>query len=724
MKLRHRIVTVALALFAALIVGGCSAESKRRSQLERAAAYRKSGDLERARIEYQNVLQKFPEDITALEELALIWRDRGALMREFAYLAKLGPLAPGNLEARVRRAQLLVALGSPAEARREALAAVQRSASAAEALVVLAETARDPAERKETEEFLKAFPEKANVWHNLATSRLAWQRGDREAARQAVARAVSIDPKSPAAHAAMGELQGLLGNAEQAAAEFKLVAELAPARSRFRLQYVNHLVQTGRVPAATEALNAILKEAPDNQAALRALAHVAMTDKRPADALGLLDKVFALDVADYEALILRARIWHAQGDAAKAVAEFQRIGTQFPGLGLELPHLAIAQLQLNDTAAATATLEQAAARFPENHEVAILLAQVHQRAGQHDRVVAAMARLLGRRADLVQPYLLMIEAAKASGKLEALAELFRKNIASNPTVPLLHHMLGLTLRQQAKPADARTSFEKAAELSPQFAPALTELAGLDVAEGRFDAALQRAQQLTERLPKNPVGPLLAAQVNLAAKRWSAAEAAASQALQLDRNQNAAYAVIAESFAARRGETGIVAAIEAFLAKFPTESAAQSVAAQSFVVAGAHARGREVYEKILAATPNAVPALNNLANLHAEQLGQLDRALELARKARTIAPTDPAVADTLGWILYRRKEFAEAATVLEEAAKGLPALGEIQYHLGMTQRALGKNDAALAALRAAVAAPGDFTGKEDAKRALAELDKAK
>ncbi|MBL9199169.1 MAG: tetratricopeptide repeat protein, partial [Opitutaceae bacterium] len=457
MKNLPRLVFSALALVAALVAGGCSAESKRQGQLERAATHRRAGDFERARIEYQNVLQKFPDDITAIEGLAIIWRDRGATMREFALLAKLAPLAPGNLEARIRRAQLFALLGSPADARREALAAVSRSASAAEALVVLAETARDVAERKETDDLLKNFPEKNNVWHSLAVSRFAWLRGDREAARQAAARAVAIDPKSAAARAAMGELQAQLGNAEQAAAEFKLVAELAPARSRYRIQHANYLVQSGQLPAAVEALNAIVKETPDNQAALRALATAAMLDKRPADALAVLDKVFGLDAADYEALILRARIWHAQGDAAKAVAEFQRIGTQFPGLGLELPNLALAQLQQNDLPGATTTLEQANARFPDNHEISILLAQLHLRAGQHDRVVAAMTRLLGRRGDLVQPYLLLIDSAKATGKLDALADLFRQNIASNPSVSLLHHMLGLTLRQQNKPAEARTS---------------------------------------------------------------------------------------------------------------------------------------------------------------------------------------------------------------------------------------------------------------------------
>ena len=55
---------------------------------------------------------------------------------------------------------------------------------------------------------------------------------------------------------------------------------------------------------------------------------------------------------------------------------------------------------------------------------------------------------------------------------------------------------------------------------------------------------------------------------------------------------------------------------------------------------------------------------------------------------------------------------------------MAANGEVQFHLGMANRALGRNEPALAAFRLAVAAAGEFPGKDDAKRQLAELEKAK
>ncbi len=723
MRLSPRIQSLVVTLMA-LLLAGCAAESKRLRQLERAAEHQKAGDYERARIEYQNVLQKFPDDITAIEGLATIWHDRGATMRAMAYLTRLSPLATGNLGARIKRAQLMAALGLRPEARREAQAILERSTTAGEALVVLAETVRDAGELKDTEDLLQQFPEKQTVWFHLASATLLNFRGDRAGARLAVGRAITLDPNSPAAHAAMGAIQALLNNPEQAAASCKKAAELSPVRSRFRLQYAAYLAQSGDLPGAMAALSAITKEAPDSQSAWRGLAQFALAEKRPTDALALLDKVLALDASDYDALLLRARIWHMQGETAKAIAEYQRLSGLFPGIGLELPHLGIALLQNNDVTGATAALEQAAERFPDNLEVVQLLAQLDLRAGQHERVLGAMARVLGRRPDLVQPYLLMIDAAKGAGKLDALVGVFQQNLAANPKNSLLHFMLGLTYRQQEKPTEARQSFEMAVELAPNLTAAVVELGNLDAVEGKTASALQRAHLLIEKAPKLAVGPLLAARVYALEKKWPEAEAAAIEALLIDHNQAPAYGVLVESWSARKGEPGTAARVEAFLAKFPGELFALRIAAQALVDLGEYNRGRDLYEQFLAKSPDFALVLNNLANLYADHLKQPDRALELARKARAAAPADPSIADTLGWILYQRKEYPEALTLLEESVKALSANGVVQYHLGLANRALGRTEPALGALRLAVAANGDFPGKAEAKRVLAEMESAK
>ena len=89
-----------------------------------------------------------------------------------------------------------------------------------------------------------------------------------------------------------------------------------------------------------------------------------------------------------------------------------------------------------------------------------------------------------------------------------------------------------------------------------------------------------------------------------------------------------------------------------------------------------------YEKVLARSPDSVPALNNLAYLYAEHLNEPQKAVELARKARNEQPGDASVADTLGWALFKQRDYPQALVFLQEAGEMLGTNPDVQFHLGM------------------------------------------
>ena len=127
-----------------------------------------------------------------------------------------------------------------------------------------------------------------------------------------------------------------------------------------------------------------------------------------------------------------------------------------------------------------------------------------------------------------------------------------------------------------------------------------------------------------------------------------------------------------------------------------------------------------YEQLLLAAPKFSPAINNLAYLYSENLGQLDRAYELAKQARELLPYDANTADTLGWINFQRGAYSTALGLLQESAAKLPAEPEVQFHLGMANYMLGNEDAARAALQNARQSSLVFPGKDEAGRSLALL----
>ena len=95
----------------------------------------------------------------------------------------------------------------------------------------------------------------------------------------------------------------------------------------------------------------------------------------------------------------------------------------------------------------------------------------------------------------------------------------------------------------------------------------------------------------------------------------------------------------------------------------------------------YTKARDTYEKLLSVQEDP-GMMNNLAYIYAEHFNQLDKAYEWARRARIMAPANPAIADTLGWIFYKQGRYQNALGLLQESVTALPDSPEIQFHFGM------------------------------------------
>jgi Flp pilus assembly protein TadD len=117
--------------------------------------------------------------------------------------------------------------------------------------------------------------------------------------------------------------------------------------------------------------------------------------------------------------------------------------------------------------------------------------------------------------------------------------------------------------------------------------------------------------------------------------------------------------------------------------------------------------------------NAV-AKNNLAWIYAEHEGNLNVALGLAQEARRLQPSDPSIADTLGWILVKMNQGQSALPYLKECVEKNPRKPAYHYHLGMAYLKAGKKSEAKNELRTALQSGASFAGSVDAKEALENI----
>ena len=90
------------------------------------------------------------------------------------------------------------------------------------------------------------------------------------------------------------------------------------------------------------------------------------------------------------------------------------------------------------------------------------------------------------------------------------------------------------------------------------------------------------------------------------------------------------------------------------------------------------------------------AMNYMAYSLSEMGQRLDEAEKLALAAYKLQSNDPYIADTLGWVYYKKGEYKKSAIYLEKAHEMSPDVGIIAEHLGDVYIKLKKDDKARSA----------------------------
>jgi Flp pilus assembly protein TadD len=310
-------------------------------------------------------------------------------------------------------------------------------------------------------------------------------------------------------------------------------------------------------------------------------------------------------------------------------------------------------------------------------------------------------------------YLAKREAARAT-------EAFRRVQALAPKDPRGFYLVGVGFRAQGKTAEARKEFEAALALAPGYVEPLGQVAAMALAERQPDAALSRVTKQVALVPESGALRYLLGMVHLARHEPALAERAFLRATELEPTRAEAYVRLGDLYQiSGRYDEALSKAREA-LTKNPQELPAQMVMGVVYARKGDVTKAQQVYEKILALHPRFALAANNLAWLYSEHGGDQGKALQLAQVAMEMAPEDPNVSDTLGWILYKSGVYQRAVGLLKESASKLPDQPAIQYHLGLALLKVGEKNGARAALTAAVTSPARFAEKDEAKKALAGL----
>ena len=743
-------------LVCALLVttgAGCTKQLKRSRHLARGERAFQAQQYDQAEIEYLNVLKVAPQDPVAISRLATIYSEEGRVSRAFPFLLKACELVTNDMELHLKLGNLYLAAGKTKEARDQASLILDRVPRHPEAPMLLVGTVTNQndaaAMRQRLAKLSAQVGDTAPL--QLASGFLYFREGNTNAGAAAFQKAQSLDPKSGATYSALATLYLMQKELKQAESAFKTAAELSPVRSSRRLSYADFMIASGKLDAGRQFLGEMTKAAPDYLPAWLRQADLALAEGNYTNCASFLNQALSRDSGNYDALLLKGRLLLAQGQATQAIAEFGRMTTAYERSPQVHYQLALAHLLNNDDVKALTSVNRAVTLDPNFAEAILVQARLNLRKGDPAAAVPALTSLVNRQPQIAQAHLQLANAylaekspADALGVYGQMMKLFPKN----PQIPLF---MGMVLVQQKKLADARQAFEKSLKLSPDFLPALEQIINLDLAGKQYASALDRAQKQIEKDAKATLPRLLLAKIYLAraadlvqqdnekspgaVKRKQLADVPAAQgdvtqaekalqhAIELEPGLASAYLMLAQVYVAANQHQQALDRLATLLARTNDVNSQVTALMQFGVIQEAlknFPAARAAYEKLLAANPRFTPALNNLAYLYSEHFNQLDKAAQLAEQAQRLYPADPSVADTLGWIYYRKADYPRALSLVTQAAATAPNEPEIQCHLGMIRYALGQEAPARLALQHALEGDKDFPGKDEARRRLAIL----
>ena len=728
-------------VFSLLVVGiasfGCSkSQDTSEVHLSRANDYFSSEQYGNAEKEYRDVLRLQPDNPVAQRQLGIIYFDQGQLRQAYPILKKSSELEPDNLDVHLKLALLYFAGRDYPNARELARQILEKKPGHQQALLLMVDTAASSDDVQETQNVIEKLQGRENdrLAYHLARGAMALRNKDDRQAETDFKAALDLAPKSSEAYAALGNLYSARKDVAAATQALENAASLSPLRSPIRLRYADLKLRSGAAAEAKKFVEEIVREAPDYLPGRVFLMKIICGENRGDDCAARVDNVLAQDSLNYDALYQSGLLNLGKGDFNRAIRIFEQLtglSDQDPRVRYQLALAYLSSMKDATLVASRDALERAeihlsvAVRLdPKLQQAVLILAELKIRKGVPAAAQDLLIPLVKEQPQVARAQYLLGSAYLAQQKRNEALDIYRQMTELFPQDPQPSFLSGQILLAERRPADARQAFEKSLQISPTYALAVQWLVDLDLVEKQYATALGRVQPLIEKDSNSAQAFALRGKIYLAQADYSRAEPDLQKAVELDPNLGPAYLLLAQLYVASARHEQAIAKLSEAIDKNKdnktTTIPALMQLAQLQQNLKRYEAARDTYEKLLAVSPNLPPALNNLAVLYSENLGQLDKGYGLAKKASEAAPNEPHFADTLGWIEFQRRNYANALRLLQDSAIKLPNSAEIQFHLGMAHYMMGDEASARAALQKAADATADFPGKAEARQRLEVL----
>lgn len=725
MKRQGFLITTLLLLVVSSVFSGCSRGRRMQKELESGASAFTHREFEKAKISFINALRLEPTNAVAIQHLGKIFFSQGQIIQAYPFLLAARSLTPSDAQVRENLIVTFGMAGGETNIQRalyEIDDLLRRDPTNETALIVLGDIPRTTAEAGVVTERLKALRGRNGdqaIYH-LPEARLFLLSNNLPQAEATLRKAVELGPNLASAHLQLGKILVGTRRVEEGEVHLRQASELSPPYGPAREFYARYLMETLRPKDARQVIQEINTQAPEHINGWILRAEMEIADRGFEEARAALGKALRQVPDSVVALRTFAQLLLAEKKPAEAIRILEQLVSARPNSVENRYQIAVAHLANNDPNRAIGELNQVMQLDPRMLGASMMLADLKIRQREYDGAVAILRGILREAPKSERAWLLLIRAQRAMERLNDAAESAEAMRREFPRNPAGAFNLGFILRQQTNNAAARKAFEEALRLNPKLLAATEQLVLMDLEAQDLESADRRAQAEIDANPNEPVPWLIKSQVYRAKKDPAKEEAALLQAIRAAPDSEAGLRKLAELYIARGTLDEAIAKLESLANLDERDPRAPAMLGMLHAERKDFAKARSYYERVLKIDPRHLLALNNLAFLLSDHFGQLDEGYRLGLRAREIDPKDPTIADTLGWIEFRRGQYHEALRLIREAAAFRKDSPEINYHLGMAYYQMGDANNAEVFLALALSAEVDFPGKATANEYLTAL----
>jgi tetratricopeptide (TPR) repeat protein len=210
-----------------------------------------------------------------------------------------------------------------------------------------------------------------------------------------------------------------------------------------------------------------------------------------------------------------------------------------------------------------------------------------------------------------------------------------------------------------------------------------------------------AQQFVDANPNNAPAHVILGALKYDAKNPSAAQAEFERAIQIDPRNILGYLQLGGLYRQESQTAAALGEYQKALELQPKSAPLITLVGNVYLEKDDLETARKYFTRALEADPNFPAANANLAWVDAQEGKDLDVALGLAQKAKSLNPDDSAISDVLGWVMYKKGNYTGAIPLHRDCVRKRPDSAQYRYHLGLDLIAAGQREPGSEQLQAAL-----------------------